>query len=96
MTDVRQLVYDADRLVFLGEPAAAAVKLRHAVERLRWVAAAPGLRLPAAVDPVMLALDEALLALDQGSPHARDKIHLAGRHVNLMLLKGDIVVHDHG
>jgi len=90
MTEVRQLVYDADRLYYLEDGDGCRQKLDRARRELLEVAAAGGPSLRAAVDELIRLLDELLLAID-GRPEAvPERFRALGEKVNLMVLKGDL------
>jgi len=90
MTEVRQLIYDADRLYFLSEFDPARGKLRQARQRLLEVAAAGGPGLREALDELIGMLDELLLAIDNQPEAVAGHFRAVGEKVNLMVLKGDL------
>lgn len=92
MTETRQLVYDADRLFYLGRIPEAKRKLEQAKEFLRGVGEAEHHRLRKPANEHILLLDELLLTIDETPGDARTKFQLVGERVNLMLLKGDLVL----
>jgi len=90
MTEVRQLVYDADRLYSLEDVDGCRQKLEHARQQLLEVAASGGPSLRAAVEELIRLLDELLLAIDERSAAVAERFRAVGEKVNLMLLKGDL------
>ena len=92
MTEIRQRVYDADRLFFLGQIPEAKRKLDQAKDLLRGIGEAERHRLRKTADDLVLLLDELLLTIDQDPADAPEKFRLVGNRVNLMLLKGDLVL----
>jgi hypothetical protein len=92
MTEVRQLVYDADRIYFLGLKGDAAEKLRQARVRLEQVGRAGGEPLEKAVSEV-IAMIEALERSMETEPQAvAGEMRLLGEKVNLMVIKGDLIL----
>lgn len=92
MTETRQLVYDADRLFFLGHVPEAKRKLAQAKDFLREIGEAEHYRLRKPANELVLLLDELLLTIEQAPGEAPAKFRLVGNRVNLMLLKGDLVL----
>ena len=92
MTETRQLVYDADRLFFLGRIPEAKDKLSQAKEFQRGIGDAEHHRLRKPADELFLLLDDLLLTIDEAPRDAPAKFLLAGNRVNLMLLRGDLVL----
>jgi hypothetical protein len=92
MTEARQLVYDADRLFFLGRVPEAKRKLAQAKDFLRGIGDAERHRLLKPPNEVFLLLDELLLIIDEAPHDAPAKFSLIGNRLNLMLLKGDLVL----
>lgn len=92
MTEIRQLVYDADRLFRLGRLSEAKGKLEQAKTLLRQIAGAEHHSLRKPANELILLLDGLLLTLDEDPDNAAAKFQLVGERVNLMLLKGDLVL----
>jgi hypothetical protein len=92
LTEVRELVYDADRLFYLGETNGAKQKLEQAKHRLLGVASLQKASFLSAVEEAVLKIDELLLALDGSRPEAGELLGEVGHRVNLMVLKGDLVL----
>lgn len=92
MTETRQLVYDADRLFQLGRTADAKRKLARARDFLREIGEAEGHSLRKPANELFLLLEELLLTIDEAPGDASAKFRLVGERINLMLLKGDLVL----
>jgi len=92
MTETRQLVYDADRLFHLGRVSEAKRKLEQARDFLRGVGEAEHHSLRKPANELILLLDGLLLTLDESPGDAPAQFQLVGERVNLMLLKGDLVL----
>ena len=92
MSETRQLVYDADRLFYLGRIPEAKRKLGRAKDFLLGVGQAERHRLRKPANELVLLLDELLLTIDKAPGNAPAKFQLVGDRINLMLLKGDLVL----
>lgn len=92
LTETRQLVYDADRLFYLGGISEAKHKLAQAKDFLRGIGKAEHHSLRKPANELVLLLDDLLLAIDDAPGEAPEKFRLVGNRVNLMLLKGDLVL----
>ncbi len=92
LTEVRELVYDADRLFYLGETKGAKQKLEKAKDRLLAVASLQKAVFRSTVEEAVLKIDELLLALNGSRPEAGALLGEVGHRVNLMVLKGDLVL----
>jgi len=92
MTETRQLIYDADRLFFLRRISEAKRKLAQAKDLLRRMGEAEGHRLREPANELFLLLDDLLLTIDEAPRDAPAKFRLVGNRVNLMLLRGDLVL----
>ena len=92
LTEVRQLIYDADRVYYLGQKEKAGQKLQQARERLVLIGAAGGEALEKKVNEAVLMLEELKLAIETDPAGVTDKMRLLGEKVNLMILKGDLIL----
>lgn len=92
MTETRQLVYDADRLFFLGHIPEAKGKLDQAKKFQREIADAEHHLLRKPANELFLLLDDLLLTIDEAPREAPAKFRILGNRVNLMLLRGDLVL----
>ena len=92
MTEVRQLVYDADRVYFLGRNEEAQQKLRKATALLNKVGAAGGKIVEEEVAGVVGQIDVLERSIAAGSPQVAEEMRVIGEKVNLMILKGDLVL----
>lgn len=92
MTQVRQLVFDADRLAFNGRADQAGQKLEQAREILLKVGDADGEPLRAAVEELLVMLDGLQRTLRERPAEAPAGLAELGHKVNLMLTRGDLVL----
>ena len=92
MTEVRQLIYDADRLFYLKEVDKAQQKLRAANRLLVEVAKSGGQNLEKSLNEAVLMIDGLLLNMQESSDKVPDKFREVGLHVNLMATKGELIL----
>ena len=92
MTEVRQLVYDADRLFYLGQTQQAQEKLKKAHEVLLSMATADGPHLEESVNEVVASIDDLSVNIQESSSKVLEKFREVGRRVNFMCLKGELVL----
>jgi len=94
LTEVRQLVYDADRLLYLEDREGARRNLLRAKEGVVAGTTAAGEGVRRSLEEVALMIDRVLLAVEDGSPDAPTRFQELGHRVNLMLLRGEIALSD--
>ena len=94
MTEVRQLVYDADRLFYLKQSDATKNKLKEANNLLMHVAESDGPNLKRSVNELIVMIDELILNIQESSRAVPTKFGEVGHRVNLMALKGEIILSD--
>jgi hypothetical protein len=94
MTEVRQLVYDADRLFYLKQPDAAEDKLKEANDLLMHVAESDGPNLKRSVNELIVMIDDLILNVEESSAAVSGKFAEVGHRVNLMALKGELILSD--
>lgn len=92
MTEVRQLVYDADRLFYLGQTQQAQQKLNKAHEVLLNMATADGPHLEESVNDVVASIDDLSVNIQESSDKVLEKFKEVGQRVNFMCLKGELVL----
>jgi DNA-directed RNA polymerase subunit F len=92
MTEVRQLIYDADRIYFLGRKEDAEEKLRQARERLNQVGKAGGEAVTKAVSEVIAMIDELERSMEAEPQAVPEKMRQLGERINLMVIKGDLIL----
>jgi hypothetical protein len=92
MTEVRQLVYDADRLFYLRQTQQAQEKLKRAHEVLLNIATANGPHLEESVNEVIASIDDLSVNIQESSGKVLEKLREVGRRVNFMCLKGELVL----
>ena len=93
ITQVRQQIYDADRLLALKEVQKAKNSLIKAENRLSRIETARGsMVIKKAVATLDKMIKEAILIIDGPYDQAAEKLKTAGAEANLMLLKGDLIL----
>jgi len=90
LTQVRQWVYDADRLLYLGDREGARRNLVRAKEAVRSGTAAAGEGVRRSLEEVAMMVDRILLGLDDGAESSPARFRELGHRVNLMLLRGEM------
>jgi len=94
LTEVRQLVYDADRLLYLGDREGVRRNLLRAKEDVVAGALPAGHGVKRALEEVAMMIDRALLAVEDGDRNAPVRFRELGHRLNLMLLRGEIALSD--
>ena len=92
MTEVRQLIYDADRIYYLGDKAATREKLQQARERLVRIGAGGQEAVTMAVNEMISTLDEIELAIETDPATVTEKMRRLGEKINLMTIKGELLL----
>lgn len=92
ITEVRQLIYDADQLFYLKEVDKTQQKLRAANRLLVDVAKSGGQNLETSVNEAVLMIDDLLLNIRESSDKVPEKFKEVGHHVNLMATKGELIL----
>lgn len=92
ITEVRQLIYDADRLFYLKEVDKAQQKLLAANRLMVEIAKSGGENLKASVNATILMIDELLLNIQESSDKVPERFREVGFHVNLMATKGELIL----
>jgi hypothetical protein len=92
ITEVRQLVYDADRLFYLKEVEKTQQKLLAANRLLVGVAKSGGQNLEKSVNEAVLMIDDLLLNIQESSDRVPEKFREVGHHVNFMATKGELIL----
>lgn len=92
MTEVRQLVYDADRLYHLHRTGDASQDLDKAKQHLVRIAASDGPLLEKAMEEPITAVDDLRRAMDRSDADVVDRLRVLGDRINLMTLKGELIV----
>lgn len=92
MTEIRQLIYDADRLFRLGKNDRVIHNLKTARELLFKVAGAGNPRLQKPIDEVLIMLDELTMAVEFNPVQSNKRFSDLGHRLNLMLLKGTLIL----
>jgi len=92
MTEVRQLIYDADRVYYLGRKDEAKQKLQQSKDLLARIGENDAEAVVKAVNEVIMKIEEAELAFDSEPLAVPEKIRRLGEKINLMVIKGDLVL----
>jgi hypothetical protein len=92
MTEFRQLVYDADRLYFLGRKDQAKKNLKNGKKILLGIVDALGSPAKASINEIIQYVEELDVALDHSPEKVGEILKTLGERVNLLLLKGDLVL----
>lgn len=92
MTEVRQLVYDADRLFYLKKVDETRSKLKLARETMIQIGNVDGSGLSESAEEVVKMIDELVFAIENSSDTVATHFAELGHRVNLMLIKGELVL----
>ena len=93
VTEARQLIYDADRLLFLNQPRDAKHKLIQASKRLTGIEDSnENHAIKEPISKLDNLIREAILAIDAPRNQSFAKLETAGTEANLMLIKGELVL----
>ncbi|MBN2429023.1 MAG: hypothetical protein JXK94_11865 [Deltaproteobacteria bacterium] len=92
MTEVRQLIYDADRLYVLKKADAARDYLARARKIVEEVRGSGGRTVSRSLDDVEVMLEHLLLAMEQKPGKVPGFFQTLEHDVNLLLLKGELVL----
>jgi hypothetical protein len=92
MTEVRQLVYDADRLFYLKKVDETQSKLKQARDSMIQIGNAESSGLSESAAEVVKMIDELLFAIENSSDSVATHFGELGHRVNLMLIKGELIL----
>ncbi len=92
MTKIRQLIYDAARFSDLHQTEKVKENLKTTRSLLLQIASAGSADIEKPVDELLEMIDELIVAVDTQSKEASDKFEALGHRVNLMLLKGALIL----
>jgi hypothetical protein len=92
MTEVRQLIYDAERLYALKRTDTARDHLVRAQKILAETAASGGTVMEKNCEEVDVMLQQLLSAMERSAADVGDRFHALGNRVNLLLVKGDLIL----
>ncbi|ORJ55851.1 hypothetical protein [Geothermobacter hydrogeniphilus] len=92
MTEVRQLIYDADRVYYLGRATETAKKLRRAKTLLTRISQTGGEPVSSAALKVVVMIDELLETMVGEPTRVPTKLKTLGEKINLMAIKGDLIL----
>jgi hypothetical protein len=92
MTEVRQLIYDSDRVFYLGQVDKAQQKLRATKKRLLDIARFGGSNLDKPMNKLILMIDDLLLNIQESSDVVPEKFRKVGHEANLMATKGGLIL----
>lgn len=95
ITEVRQLLYDAERLLSLNQKDNAKNNLIQASQRLARIEKLKGsIELKKTVTQLDNLIKDVILVIDESKEMAVEKLKTAAESANLMLLKGELVLSD--
>ncbi len=94
MTDVRQLIYDADRLFFMKRRDEAARKLEASKKLLLAVDSAGDGRLREVINDLITMIDRLVLNIEVAPEDVPGDFQKVGQKVNMMLIRGELVLGD--
>lgn len=92
ITEVRQLIYDADRLFYLNQKSQAKQKLEHAQEVLEGVAQSDLISVQKPLSELIAMIDDLIISLGKNSPEISEKFSEVGHRVNMMAYKGELII----
>jgi hypothetical protein len=92
ITEVRQLIFDADRLFYLGQQEEAHQKLISARALLESTAKSDLLADQKPLTELVSLLDDLIISLSKNSPNIASKFHEVGHRVNMMAYKGELII----
>ena len=92
MTNVRQLIYDADRLYYLKRFDETNHKLELAKKILHDILDSYKPDLTQSIDEIILMIDALLLTIEDAPQTVPDKFAKLGHKVNLMTVKGELIL----
>lgn len=91
-TEARQLIYDADRLYFLKASSEALDKLNAAKEKLVEVSSRNRDGVKKSVNEIILMIEDLQVAIESNPAAAAEKFRAVGQRVNLMAIKGELIL----
>ncbi len=94
LTEVRQLIFDADRFYYLKEKERAEANLQQAIRLLEQVQSPDHPALNQALDKLILLIKKTLLDVQSGAPELNKSFRQAGHRVNMMLYRGELILSD--
>jgi hypothetical protein len=92
ITEVRQLIFDADRLFYLGQQDEAYQKLAGAKEVVESIARSDVLSAQKPLLELGSLLDELMVSMSKNSPEIPEQFHEVGHRVNMMAYKGELII----
>lgn len=92
MTNVRQLIYDADRFYYLKRFDETNRKLEYARQLLHNIIDSYKPNLTKTIDEVILMIDDVMLAIEDAPQTVPEKFSKLGHKVNLMTVKGELIL----
>ncbi len=92
VTEVRQLVYDADQLFYLKQSDATKNKLKEANNLLMHVAESDAPNHKRSINELIVMIDELIVNIQESSRAVPAKFREVGHRVNLMALKGELIL----
>ena len=92
ITEVRQLIFDADRLFYLGKQDEAYQKVTKARELLESTAKSEALSVQKPMTELISLIDDLMISLTKNSPDIPQKFGEVGHRVNMMAYKGELII----
>ena len=92
MTEVRQLIYDADRLYYLKRSEETAKKLQQAQALLEQISATGGESVTKALGEIIEMIDNLQRTMKMNPIIVPEKFRLLGEKIDLAVLKGDLIL----
>ncbi len=94
LTEVRQLIFDADRFYYLKEKERALANLRQAIRLMEQLETSRHPQMAEALNALILLVKKVALNLENDAPELNESFRQAGHRVNMMLYKGELILSD--
>jgi hypothetical protein len=92
ITEVRQLIYDAERLFYLDQKDQADHELKNARKLLEIAAQSDTISVEKPMAELIAMIDDLLILINKNSPDIPEKFSELGHRVNLMAYKGELII----
>lgn len=92
ITEVRQMIFDADRLFYLGQKDEAYQKLAGAKEVVESIARSDVLTAQKPLLELASLLDELMVLMSKNSAEIPQRFHEVGHRINMMAYKGELII----
>jgi len=94
LTEVRQLIYDADRLYYLKQPQQAVGKLQKAVTILKHNETSGHINLDKQLNDLIFLVEDLTLSIKTNPGQIAAKFQKVAHRVNMMLYRGELILSD--